>query len=105
MELDQDSSTAVFRIFQEALTNVARHADATKVKVGLREKAGRLELKVRDNGKGISEGKISDPKSFGIVGMKERVYFLGGKIEIKGVQDKGTIIKMIIPLLQRGVAK
>jgi PAS domain S-box-containing protein len=105
MELDQDFSTAVFRIFQEALTNVARHADATKVKVGLREKAGRLELKVRDNGKGIPEGKISDPKSFGIVGMKERVYFLGGKIEIKGVQDKGTIIKMIIPLPKRGVTK
>jgi hypothetical protein len=105
MELDQDFSTAVFRIFQETLTNVARHADATRVKVGLREKAGRLELKVRDNGKGIPERKIFDPKSFGIVGMKERVYFLGGKIEIKGVQDKGTIIKMIIPLLKRGVTK
>jgi len=100
--LDQDRSTAVFRIFQETLTNAARHANATRVKVSLKEKTGKLELQVRDNGKGITEEQISDPKSFGLIGMRERAQFLGGEVEIKGVQDKGTTVTARIPFPKKG---
>jgi PAS domain S-box-containing protein len=100
--LDQDRSTALFRIFQEALTNAARHSNATRVKVSLKEKAGKLELRVRDNGKGITEKQISNPKSFGLIGMRERAQFLGGDVEIRGVQDKATTIIATIPLPKKG---
>ena len=103
--LDKDRSTAIFRIFQETLTNVARHAKATKVKVSLKEKAGKIELKVRDNGKGITEKQVSDPKSFGLIGIKERAYYLDGKVVIKGLQDKGTTLTIRIPLPKKGKAK
>ncbi len=100
--MEQDRSTAIFRIFQETLTNTARHANAKKIKVSLKEKAGRLELRVRDNGKGITEKQISDPKSFGLIGMRERAQFLGGEVKIRGVQDKGTTITTTVPLPQKG---
>jgi PAS domain S-box-containing protein len=100
--LDQERSIAIFRIFQEALTNVARHAKATRVKASLKKKGGKLELKVRDNGRGITEEKISDPKSFGFVGMKERAHFLDGTVEIRGIRDKGTLITVRIPLPEKG---
>jgi len=100
--LDRDRSTAIFRIFQETLTNVARHTKAKRVKVSLKEKAGKVELKVRDNGKGITEEQISDSKSFGLIGIKERAHFLGGKVVIRGVQDKGTTVTARIPLPRKG---
>ncbi len=103
--LDKDSSTAIFRIFQETLTNVARHAKATRIKVSLKEKAGKLELRVRDNGKGITEDQVSNPKSFGLIGIKERAYYLGGKVVIKGLQDKGTTLTIRIPLPKKGKTK
>jgi len=96
--LDQDRSTAIFRIFQEALTNVARHAEATKVDVRLRCEEDRLELVVRDNGKGIAEEKISNPKSFGLVGIRERAASIGGDVEIRGSQNRGTAVTATIPL-------
>jgi len=100
--LDRDRSTAIFRIFQETLTNVARHANAKRVKVKLKEKAGKLELKVRDNGKGITEKQISDHKSFGLIGIKERAHFLGGNVVFRGIQDKGTAVTIRIPLHKKG---
>jgi signal transduction histidine kinase len=99
--LDKDHSTAIFRIFQETLTNIARHAKATKVKVSLKEKAGRLELRVKDNGRGITEEQASDPKSFGLIGIRERAYSFGGKVAIKGLEDKGTTVTVRIPLLKK----
>ncbi len=96
--LDRDRSTAIFRIFQESLTNVARHAQATRVTASLKEKAGTLELKVRDNGKGITEEQISDPKSFGIMGMRERVYPWKGQVTVKSAPGKGTTVAVRIPL-------
>lgn len=102
MILEQDRSTAIFRIFQEALTNIARHAHATLVKVSLKKRAGKVELRVRDNGKGITQEQISDPKSFGIIGMRERTHIFGGNIEIKGVQNKGTTLTISIPLPKKG---
>ena len=103
--LDKDRSTAIFRIFQETLTNVARHAKATKVKVSLKEKAGKIELKVRDNGKGITEEQVSNPTSFGLIGIRERTYYLGGNVVIKGLKDKGTTLTIRIPLPKKGKTK
>jgi hypothetical protein len=100
--LDQERSIAIFRIFQEALTNVARHSKATSVRASLKRKGGRLELKVKDNGRGITEEKISDPKSFGLVGIRERARFLNGTVEIRGRQDRGTLITVRIPLPKKG---
>jgi signal transduction histidine kinase len=90
--VDQDQSTAFFRILQETLTNVARHARATKVAVSLKERGGRLTLRVRDNGIGITEEQISAPQSFGLIGIRERVHPWDGKVSIKGIQGKGTTV-------------
>ncbi len=96
--LDQERSTALFRILQEALTNIARHADATEVKIELREDHGQVSLEVVDNGKGIRESQVSDPKSFGLMGIRERVSMLNGELRISGTENKGTSIKVDIPL-------
>jgi PAS domain S-box-containing protein len=96
--LGKDVSTAIFRIFQEALTNVVRHADAGKVTVVLRQKFGELSLQVKDNGRGITRKQISDPKSIGLIGMKERVHFLGGSVVLDGSPGKGTTVTVRIPL-------
>lgn len=95
--LDQTRSTAIFRIFQETLTNIARHANASKVNIMLQEEPAGVELKVCDNGRGITEKEISDPKSFGLMGIKERVHSLGGVVEISGVKNQGTTVKVRIP--------
>jgi len=97
--LDQDRSTAIFRIFQEALTNVVRHANATKVKASLIEEAGKIVLRIRDNGIGITEKQISDPKAFGLIGIRERAHFWGGEVKISGTPGKGTTVVVSIPLM------
>jgi signal transduction histidine kinase len=89
---DRERSTVIFRIFQEALTNVARHAQATALKVSLIQREQKLILKVRDNGKGITQEQIFDANSFGLLGMRERVHPWGGSVKIKGVRGKGTVV-------------
>jgi len=96
--LDRDQSTTMFRIFQETLTNVIRHAGATKVEVKLEEQNGGIVLEVTDNGRGITEAEISDPKSFGLIGMRERVDFIGGEVTVAGFPNKGTRITVTLPL-------
>ena len=96
--LDQARSTAFFRIFQETLTNIARHAQATRVEVFLQEFSEAVELVVRDNGQGIMESQIANAKSLGIIGMRERVYSLGGDLKITGVPNQGTTVAVRIPL-------
>lgn len=96
--LDRDRSTVLFRVFQETLTNIARHANATVVKVSLKEEQGKVVLEVRDVGKGITERQISDPKSLGLLGMRERAHFVGGEFKISGIQDKGTTVCLSIPV-------
>ncbi len=100
--LGRDQLTALFRAFQEALTNVARHAEATRVRVGLRERIDGIELVIRDNGKGIQENQILDPKSLGLIGIRERIQSFGGKIEIKGVPQKGTTFRVFMPKEMNG---
>jgi PAS domain S-box-containing protein len=95
--LDQTRSTALFRIFQETCTNIARHANATKVEIVLKETPKEVELRISDNGKGITEKEISNPKSFGLMGIRERVLSLGGDVEISGTENKGTTVRVRIP--------
>ncbi len=99
LELDREKSTAIFRIFQETLTNVARHAQAKKISIILRKTNESLMLEITDNGRGIRESQIKDPNSLGILGMKERVMVLGGTVNINGVPGQGTNVKVKIPLL------
>jgi signal transduction histidine kinase len=96
MELDRDVSTAIFRIFQETLTNVVRHAKAKKVRASLKKKKDTLMFQIIDDGKGISEKQISNPKSIGLIGMRERVHFFAGTMEITG--GKGTTVTVTIPV-------
>ncbi len=91
-----DRATAVFRICQEALTNVARHARATAVSVRLQHEGDRLCLEVQDNGCGIPAEKLSDASAFGLMGMHERVRDLQGDLQIRGEDGRGTTITMTI---------
>ncbi len=100
---DQDISTAIFRVFQETLTNIVRHADASSVKVTLQEKDNDIKLEVSDNGRGITEEQISHHQSFGIMGIRERVNLLSGKVVIVGIPDKGTTVTVCIPYDKGGV--
>jgi signal transduction histidine kinase len=97
--LDRDRSTAMFRIFQELLTNVARHANATKIAVVMRlEPADTLVLSVEDNGQGVDEAVAYSPKSLGFLGMRERILPFGGKIDVAGSRGKGSKVSISIPL-------
>jgi len=99
LTLPAETSTSFFRIFQETLTNIIRHAGATHVAVHLKEEGERIIMDVKDNGRGISEGEIANPKSLGLLGMKERAALLGGEFKIAGArQGNGTRVTVAIPL-------
>lgn len=102
VDLGQERATAVFRIFQETLTNVARHAEATQVDISLKEDAGNLVLSVQDNGKGIEESQAGGFNTFGILGMRERAMLLGGQVEIRGAPGRGTVVSLRVPLIAGG---
>jgi len=95
--LDKDLTIALFRIAQEALTNVARHADASRVDVRLAHERGSVVLEIRDDGKGIEENESSDWGSLGILGMRERAHMFGGEVEIRGSRGAGTVVIVTIP--------
>ena len=97
--MDQERRTAVFRIFQEVLTNIARHAEATRVIINLEEKTDRMVMTVEDNGKGITEEQIRSPQFFGLIGIKERADFLGGGVMIIGIPNRGTKVTLDIPAI------
>jgi signal transduction histidine kinase len=98
----RDLATAVFRIFQEALTNVIRHSEASHVKVSLEERNGRLVLIVADNGRGITLEQVRDNGSLGITGMRERAYALGGRVRICRSLQAGTVVIAHIPINPSG---
>jgi PAS domain S-box-containing protein len=95
---DRDGETAIFRILQEALTNIARHSGASKVEIFLNKEDGEITMEVRDNGRGISDADLSKSSSFGLLGMRERALFLGGDLEVKGNPGFGTSVKVQIPV-------
>lgn len=97
LNLDQDRSIACFRILQESLTNVTRHAQATRVIVELENRETCLVLKVEDNGKGINEEELSNPNSLGLIGMRERAFAFDGDVKITGRPGKGTTLTAEIP--------
>jgi PAS domain S-box-containing protein len=91
-------STALFRIFQEALTNIARHAKATRIDVVLQKQRGGLVLLIRDNGRGFDQADPAVSKSLGLLGMQERAVSLGGRVNISSAPGKGTRVTAWIPL-------
>ncbi|MDB6031037.1 MAG: Response regulator receiver sensor signal transduction histidine kinase [Verrucomicrobiales bacterium] len=96
--MDEELNTAFFRIFQETLTNVIRHAQATRVEVSLRKTGRSLQLQVQDNGRGILEHEMNDTKSIGLLGMRERAALLGGTLHLKGTPGGGTTVTVKIPI-------
>jgi PAS domain S-box-containing protein len=93
-----NASTGMFRIFQETLTNIARHAKATRVEVVLQKERGRLVLLIHDNGQGFDQTDASLSKSLGLLGMRERAAILGGQVNISSAPGKGTTVTAWIPL-------
>jgi two-component system sensor histidine kinase UhpB len=97
LEPDADTSLALFRIVQETLTNVAKHAHASLVVVRLKREKGSIALELRDNGRGISEADMAKPKSFGLRGIRERVHSLAGEFSIGAGEHGGTHIRLRVP--------
>lgn len=95
--LDQARSTALFRVFQETLTNVLRHAGATRVRIRLEDRSEAIVLEVSDDGKGITPEEVSDPRSFGLMGIRERVHAFGGNLDIDGRPGQGTTVRVTLP--------
>jgi len=98
LALDSERSTAIFRIFQESLTNVARHAQATRVEARLERQDDQLILQVHDNGRGFDAEQAKGGRSLGLVGMQERALLLNGELKIDGVLGSGTTMTLRIPL-------
>jgi PAS domain S-box-containing protein len=96
--LDAERSTAIFRIFQESLTNVVRHAQATSVEARLEREENHLIFQVRDNGRGFDPEEAKARKSLGLVGMQERALLLNGELKVEGVSGSGTTMTLRIPL-------
>ena len=103
IELDHERSTALYRIYQEILTNISRHAEASSVSIKLEEKAGKIMLTAKDDGRGITSEEMNAPDSLGIIGMKERVFPYDGELNIKGIKGKGTIVQVKLPFSNKGI--
>jgi two-component system, NarL family, sensor histidine kinase UhpB len=98
----EKAAIALFRITQEAMTNVARHSRASKVRVSLEERGDAIILEVRDDGVGITRAQAEDPCAFGLMGIRERVRELGGEVSIRGDEGRGTVVSVSIPLPASG---
>ena len=97
-EIPADVATGIFRIYQEALTNAVRHANAHEIKSSLQINNNQLILKIKDDGKGIDPNAKANTKSFGLIGIKERTFVMGGKFELKSELGSGTELCISIPL-------
>ena len=96
--LTQPQSIAAFRVFQEAITNVSRHANASAVRIKLRESRGRFSMEIHDNGRGITKPELTSVSSIGLLGMREAVEPLGGTLTITGRRGHGTSVVVRFPL-------
>jgi signal transduction histidine kinase len=97
-DVTPEQQTALFRIFQEALTNVVRHAHASAVRVHLGEERGMCTLRVSDNGRGITANEVSDAHAIGLLGMRERAAQAGATLDIVGAPGRGTVVTVRAPL-------
>jgi len=104
-ELDAGSAIVLYRVFQEALTNIHRHAEATEVKITFLQQKNELRFLVKDNGVGITPEQIQAPASFGLMGMQERVLSLGGTLDIRGEPGNGTSVLVTIPASSKELSK
>ena len=102
---DREFNTMCFRIFQETLTNIVRHAKATRVDVRLAQVDREMVLTVSDNGRGISEEEVVHARSIGLIGMRERVAQVGGQVFFFGLPDRGTTVTMRVPMPEATVQK
>jgi signal transduction histidine kinase len=102
--LPKELATALFRIFQETLTNILRHAQADEVAVRLEEVDGELTLQIRDNGRGITEAQINDPQSYGLLGMRERLHPWNGRVAFEGQPGAGTVVTVQLPMPLKGAS-
>jgi signal transduction histidine kinase len=93
-----EQATMLFRVFQEMLTNVARHSQASKIRVRLKKSSTSLFLEVKDNGRGIETENLASTKSLGFLGMRERAALFGGELQVHGKRGKGTTVVATIPL-------
>jgi signal transduction histidine kinase len=95
---NREQSTEIFRIFQEAFTNITRHADAKNVTILLQNTGDKLIMEVSDDGRGITKKEIMDHQSIGLTGMRERAYAIEGSLAIIGVRGGGTTVTLNVPL-------
>jgi PAS domain S-box-containing protein len=98
VDLSREKATAVFRVLQEALTNVLRHAHATRVNITIAEEEAVFAFELRDNGRGITEEEKTGSRSLGLIGMRERANLVGGTIEITGNGERGTVLTLRVPI-------
>jgi signal transduction histidine kinase len=98
LSLGSDIDAAVYRIVQEAMTNVARHSNASRMEIRLRRRPRELLVDIRDDGRGIALQEIADSRSLGLVGMRERARGIGGELEVEGTPGRGTIVSLRVPL-------
>jgi signal transduction histidine kinase len=102
VSVSRDAATAVFRIFQEVLTNVLRHSSAQNIFVKLKQVDHKLQFEVIDDGRGITDAETKNTTSLGLLGMKERALLVGGSVSIGGMPGKGTTVVVTIPLKMTG---
>jgi len=98
VEVDPERSTMLFRVVQEALTNVVRHAEASSVEVRVRRMGDVLAVEIEDNGKGIAPERLINRESWGVLGMHERAAYFGADLNITGAPAQGTLVAMSLPL-------
>ncbi len=97
-QLDMLTGTTLYRIAREGLANIVRHADATTVEIALSTRNGSAVLEIRDNGRGMTQEEIDDPRSLGLLGIRERAELLGGTVTIAALPGKGTLLTVVLPL-------
>lgn len=102
LELEEPYATAVFRIVQESLVNVGKHAQATRVEVSVAHRGAQITLKVQDNGVGFMPGGTRKPNSLGLVGLRERAQLLKGSVSVDSAPGRGTTVQASIPVLEAG---
>lgn len=104
IQMSEAAAIALFRIFQEALTNVCKHAHATAVDIRLAQEGDEVILEICDNGRGLATGDVDKPRSFGLRGMRERIASLGGQFSIGAGETCGTRLRLVVPLDANGEA-
>ena len=98
VDLSREQSTAAFRICQEALTNILRHAQSTRVNIQLKEQDGSFILTISDNGRGITDDEKSGQRTLGLLGMQERAHLIGGEVSITNAAGGGTVVSVRAPV-------